>query len=125
VESISAGFFVAGATQAPKDIPETVAQASGAASKVTDLFSAAELRHDPVIAVVDENVCSGCGVCVDLCPYGAREVEVIEGRRIARVNDVLCEGCGACISACPSGATRQRNFMDRQIYKMIDAALLK
>ncbi len=125
VESISAGFFVAGATQSPKDIPEAVAQASGAASKVTDLFSATELKHEPIVATVDEDVCSGCGVCIPLCPYGAREL-VIEGeRRVARVNEVLCEGCGCCIAACPSGATGQKNFMDRQVYKMIDAALTK
>lgn len=125
VESISAGVFVAGAAQAPKDIPEAVAQASGAASKVTDLFSSKELKHEPIVACVDEDICSGCGVCIPLCPYGARELELVDERRIAKVNAVLCEGCGSCIAACPSGATGQKNFMDRQIYGMIDAALLK
>jgi len=125
VESISAGVFLAGAAQAPKDIPEVVAQASGAASKVADLFSSKELKHEPVVACVDEDICSGCGVCIPLCPYGARELEIVDERLIAKVNAVLCEGCGSCIAACPSGATGQRNFMDRQIYCMIDAALLK
>jgi heterodisulfide reductase subunit A len=125
VESISAGVFLAGAAQAPKDIPEVVAQASGAASKVTGLFSSEELKHEPIVACVDEDICSGCGVCIPLCPYGARELELVDERLIAKVNAVLCEGCGSCIAACPSGATGQRNFMDRQIYGMIDAALLK
>jgi heterodisulfide reductase subunit A len=125
VESISAGLFVAGAAQAPKDIPETVAQASGAASKVTDLFSSEVLKHEPLVACVDEDVCSGCGVCVPLCPYGARELELVNGRRIAKVNSVLCEGCGCCIAACPSGATAQWNFRDRQVFNMINAAIKK
>lgn len=125
VESISAGFFVAGASQAPKDIPEAVAQASGAASKVTDLFSSSELKHEPLVACVDENICSGCGICIPLCPYGARELELKDDHNIARVNNVLCEGCGSCIAACPSGATGQFNFMDRQVYAMINAALSK
>jgi heterodisulfide reductase subunit A len=124
VESISAGFFVAGATQAPKDIPETVAQASGAASKVTDLFATGELLHEPVVAVVDEDACCGCGVCVDTCPYGARELSVQGDKRVVKVNEVLCEGCGACVAACPSGATGQKNFEDYQVYRMIDAALV-
>ena len=125
VESISAGFFVAGATQAPKDIPEVVAQASGAASKVTDLFSATELKHEPIVAVVNEDICSGCGVCIPLCPYSARELLVDGEKRTVKVNEILCEGCGCCIAACPSGATGQRNFTDRQVYKMIKAALAK
>jgi len=123
VESISAGIFVAGAAQAPKDIPEAVAQASGAASKVTDLFSSTELKHEPVVACVDEDTCSGCGVCITLCPYGARELVDKDGKLIAKVNEVLCEGCGSCIAGCPTGATRQFNFNDKQVYRMIDAAL--
>ncbi len=125
VESISAGVFVAGAAQAPKDIPEVVAQASGAASKVADLFSSKELKHEPIVACVDEDICSGCGVCIPLCPYDARELELVDEKLTAKVNAVLCEGCGSCIAACPSGATGQKNFMDRQICGMIDAALLK
>jgi heterodisulfide reductase subunit A len=123
VESVSAGFFLAGAGQAPKDVPETVAQASAAASKVADLFAEEELKHEPTIATVDENMCSGCGLCVSLCPYDARELVVQDGRTIAQVNDILCEGCGSCISACPSGACQQRNLTDNQILHMLEAAL--
>lgn len=119
VETLTAGFFLAGAGQAPKDVPDTVAQASGAASKVLEMFSQKELSHDPIVAKVDEDMCSGCGICVGLCPYDARELEIKDGKKIAKVNEVLCEGCGSCITACPSGAAQQRNLTDNQILKMV------
>ncbi len=122
VESLTAGFFLAGACQAPKDIPEVVAQASGAASKVLEMFSQEELHHAPIIADVDEDVCSGCGVCISLCPYGAREFEEKEKGRIAKVIESLCEGCGSCIAGCPSAASQQKNFTDAQLYQMVSSA---
>ncbi|MBL7075446.1 4Fe-4S binding protein [candidate division KSB1 bacterium] len=121
VESMSAGFFLAGCAQAPKDIPEVVAQASGAASKVAALFSQERLYHEPIVAVVDEDICSGCKICIPMCPYEAREFD--EEKKIVSVKEVLCEGCGACVAACPSGATQQRNLRDDQIFKMIEAGV--
>ncbi len=75
VESLTPGFFLAGAAQGPRDIPETVAQAGGAASKVIGMFSQEILRHDPIVAVVDEDLCSGCKICISACPYDAREFD--------------------------------------------------
>ena len=121
VESMVSGMFLAGMAQGPKDIPETVAQASGAASKVLAMFSADELTHDPIVAEVDENVCCGCKLCISQCPYEARIFD--EEKGIVIVNEVLCEGCGACIAACPSGAAQQRNFTDEQILSMVDTIL--
>ncbi|MCP2606510.1 CoB--CoM heterodisulfide reductase iron-sulfur subunit A family protein, partial [Candidatus Aminicenantes bacterium AC-708-I09] len=121
VESPTAGVFLAGAAQAPKDIPEAVAQASGAASKVLALFSSEQLYHDPIIAEVNEEICSGCKLCISVCPYDARVYD--KEKNIVTVNEILCEGCGACVSACPSGATQQHNFTDEQICSMINAIL--
>jgi heterodisulfide reductase subunit A len=121
VESIIAGFFLAGAAQGPRDIPETVAQAGGAASKVIGLFSQDKLYHEPIVAVVEEDLCSGCKVCISVCPYDAREFD--EEKSIVKVNDLLCEGCGACVVSCPSGATQQRNLTDDQIRQMVKAVL--
>jgi heterodisulfide reductase subunit A len=117
VESIQAGFFLAGTTQGPRDIPETVSQASGAASKALALLSSDEIFHSPIIATVEEDLCSGCGICVATCPYDAREMNEAEG--IVEVNDILCEGCGACISACPSNASQQKNLTNKQLSDMI------
>ncbi len=120
LESIQSGFYLTGAAQGPKDIPDSVAQASGAAAKVLALMSQQEIYHEPIIAWVDEEKCSGCGICISTCPYGARALN-FDG--IAEVNEVLCEGCGACISACPSSASQQRNLTDDQINNMIDIIL--
>ena len=121
VESLVPGFYLAGTAQGPKDIPDTVSQASGAAAKVMTLFSSDEISHSPIIASVNEDLCSGCGICVATCPYDAREMD--ERKKIVSVNDILCEGCGACISACLSGASQQINLTDTQIDNMIRVLL--
>ena len=118
LETLAGGVFIAGAAQAPKDIPDTVAQASGAAAKAIALLSAPALVHPPEVAVVDEELCSGCGICAPQCPYSAITVE-----EVAEVNEVLCEGCGACAAACPSGAMSLRNLTDEQVLAMVRAAL--
>ncbi|MEO0083394.1 MAG: FAD-dependent oxidoreductase [candidate division WOR-3 bacterium] len=127
VETLAGGFFLAGACQGPKDIPEAVAQSSGAASKVIALFSSETLEHTPIIAGVNEDLCSGCAVCIDVCPYQARELQVLEDgkKKTVKVIEVLCEGCGACSSACPVGAAQQKNFQDKQIQDMVKSALEK
>jgi len=121
VESLVPGFYLAGTAQGPKDIPDSVSQASGAAAKVLTLFSSDEISHSPIIASVDEDLCSGCGICIATCPYDAREMD--ERKKIVSVNEILCEGCGACISACPSGASQQKNLTDNQIENMISVLL--
>jgi heterodisulfide reductase subunit A len=121
VESLTAGIFLAGAAQGPKDIPETVSQASGAAAKVLQLFSQDEMIQEPTVAYVVEELCSGCGICVEVCPYEAREIHPVRG--IATVNAALCENCGACLVACPNKASRIHNWTPEQILAMADAVV--
>jgi heterodisulfide reductase subunit A len=121
VESLTAGVFLAGAAQFPKDIPEAVAQASGAAAKVLSLFSQRQMVQEPTIAYVDAELCSGCGLCVPSCPYDARLMH--EWRHIATVNTALCQGCGACAMVCPNKACKVRNLTQRQILSMVEAYL--
>jgi heterodisulfide reductase subunit A len=121
VESLNAGFYLAGCAHGPKDIPEAVAQASAAASKVGGLFAQKELLHEPTVVPVNDELCAGCGICITVCPYSARSLDPV--RHVAVVNEALCEGCGACAAACPSGAAQQRNQTDEQIFSMLTAML--
>jgi heterodisulfide reductase subunit A len=121
VESLTAGVFLAGAAQFPKDIPETVAQASGAASKVLSLFSQRQMVQEPTIAYVDAELCSGCGLCVPSCPYDARLMH--DWQHIATVNTALCQGCGACAMVCPNKACQVRNLTQLQVLSMMEAYL--
>ena len=119
VETNTAGVFLAGACQAPKDIPDTVAQAGCAAAKVLSLFANDHLTSEPVVAWVDEEICSGCGLCIKACSYDARKMD--QRKRVAIVEEVLCQGCGACISACPNSSCELKNFRSDQIVAMVDA----
>ncbi|ODS34121.1 MAG: NAD(P)H-quinone oxidoreductase subunit I, chloroplastic [Candidatus Scalindua rubra] len=133
VESSSAGIFLAGTCQGPKDIPETVAQAGGAASKVLALLSSDELEREPVVAKVDRQLppvfstCIGCFYCQKVCPYSAIEQEDIKARdgsvikTVARVNEGLCQGCGLCAATCRSKSIELSGFNDEQIYAEINA----
>ena len=129
VESPTAGVFLSGVCQGPKDIPETVAQAGAAAVKVIGLLAKDKLKTNPCTAYSDELMCNGCSQCANVCPYGAISYEdkpvndhgIRETRRVAVVNDALCQGCGACTVTCPSGAMNLKGFSNRQIIAEVDA----
>jgi heterodisulfide reductase subunit A len=117
VESSTRGIYLAGCGQGPKDITDSVGQAGATAGKIQALLSADKLIQDPLVAFVDESICSGCGICVEICPYEAREIDPY--LRIARVHEALCQGCGACVAGCPNNACELRNATSGQIGKMI------
>jgi heterodisulfide reductase subunit A len=118
VESSTKGIYLAGCGQGPKDISDTVSQASATASKVQALLATDTLLQDPLIACVDEGICSGCGICVAICPYEAREMDARRG--ISVVHEALCQGCGACIAACPNNACELRNSRAHQVLRMME-----
>ncbi len=120
IETLTGGVFVAGAIQFPKDITDVVCQASGAAGKVLAMFSRETLEREPLIAEVDPDICTGCGICEEVCPYDASTVDPVKKK--AEVNEALCEGCGACAAACPSQAMRLRNATRTQLFAMIEEA---
>lgn len=115
------GVYIAGCAQAPKDIPDTVAQASSAAARILSLISKGEVEIDPVRAMVQEEYCSGCRLCNNLCPYGA--IEFLEEKKISHVNPALCKGCGTCVAACPSSAMTGFGFTDAQILAELDGLI--
>ncbi|PUA34201.1 MAG: disulfide reductase [Candidatus Terraquivivens tikiterensis] len=114
------GVFLAGAVQGPKDIPDTVAQAGAAASSAIALMSKGYVETVPYVSSINEDLCSGCGVCEPLCAFDAISlVEKDGGKKVAKVDVSKCKGCGVCAAACPSGAAQQLGFTDEQILAMV------
>ncbi len=115
------GVFLAGACQGPKDIPDTVAQASGAAAKSLSLATRKVVEVPSAISWIDPEICSGCQTCIDLCAYGAISFDA--RRQVSVVNGALCKGCGSCSTACPSNAAQVRHFQGRQIFAELDGIM--
>ena len=123
VSTPSSGVFLAGACQGPKDIPDTVAQAKGAASEALALSASGRVEVPPVISGIDPDVCIGCQACIGLCAYSAIEFNELKG--ISQVNEAVCKGCGSCAAHCPSGAAKILHFTDKQVFAEIDGLLAK
>ncbi len=125
VDTAISGIFVAGTATGPKDIPDTVSNASGAASRAAGILSQDELEIEGTVATVDEDLCRGCGLCAEACPYSAIEVNAVNKyghtMRVAFVNEALCKGCGSCAAACLNSAINQLGYTDSQILALIEA----
>jgi len=115
------GIFLCGLAHSPRALDESIAQAQGAAIRAVALLSQKQREAVPIVASVNERLCAGCGLCVEVCPYGARSID--EDAHVARVNAALCQGCGACVTACPNGASQQKAFEMPQIFAMIENAV--
>ncbi|MFK4764640.1 4Fe-4S binding protein [Desulfobaculum sp. SPO524] len=121
VETNTAGVFLAGSCQGPKDIPSSVAQGSAAACKVVGLLSKDKLESDPQVSLVSMSRCVGCGKCESTCPFGAIEMTDFRGQTKASVIETVCQGCGICTSTCPQGAIQLQHFTDNQILAEVNA----
>ena len=121
VDFAAEGIFLAGLAHSPRAIDETIAQAQAAAVRAVALLSKPHLEATPIVATVNPRLCAACGICVEVCPYGARVLE--PGAAHAEVISVLCQGCGACVAACPNKASQQKGFEFGQIFSMIEAAV--
>jgi heterodisulfide reductase subunit A2 len=119
VDFATEGVFLAGAAHWPKFVDEVIAQASGAATRATMVISKEFVETEGIIAAVNPNRCTGCELCIQVCPFGA--IDKVDGK--AKVNEALCKGCGTCNAVCKSGAIRQKGFRDEQIIEVIDALL--
>ena len=116
------GVLIAGCCQGPKDIPDTVAQASAAAARALAIVTRGTVEMEAISANIDEDKCSGCQVCVTLCPYKA--VTFDPEKKVSSVNEALCKGCGTCVAACPSAAITGRHFTLQQIMAEIEGVLV-
>jgi heterodisulfide reductase subunit A len=112
------GIFLAGCCQGPKDIPDTVAQASAAAAEVMSLATRGEVEVDPITVWIEPGLCAGCKLCIEICPYAA--INFLEEKKISVVNETLCKGCGACTAICPSKAARQNHFTQDQVLAEVE-----
>ena len=112
------GIFLAGCCQGPKDIPDTVAQASAAAAEAISLATQGEIEVEPITATIDPDLCAGCKLCIEICSYSA--IDFLEAKGISMVNEVLCKGCGACTAICPSKAARQNHFTQGQVLAEVE-----
>jgi heterodisulfide reductase subunit A len=122
VATATDGIFIAGCCQSPKDIPDTVAQASAAAARVLSVISTGKVELEAAISVVDEKLCSGCKTCLELCPYKAITFDDV--KKLASINEALCKGCGTCAAACPSGAIVNKHFTTEQILAQVEGVLI-
>ncbi|MFW5901772.1 MAG: 4Fe-4S binding protein, partial [Thermodesulfobacteriota bacterium] len=102
-------------------IPDTVAQASGAAAKALSLATRGQVQIPSAISWIDPDLCAGCQMCISLCPYSA--IEFDNRRKISVVNEAVCKGCGSCAAICPSGAAQVRHFKEKQIFSEVDGLL--
>ena len=122
VATMTDGIFVAGCCQGPKDIPDTVAQASAAAARVLSLISKGRVELEAATAVINERICSGCQFCKVICPTSA--ISFDEEKLVCRVNEALCKGCGACVGVCPGDAVSLSNFTNEQIVAQMEGMLV-
>lgn len=112
------GIYLCGTAHAPKTIPEAISQAAGAAARAVTLLSKDQIQSTGLTVQINERICAGCGVCVEVCPYEARVINEDSGK--AEIIEVLCQGCGVCATACPNGATLQIGFTKTQVYHMLE-----
>ncbi len=122
VATMTEGVFIAGCCESPKDIRDSVVQASAAAARILALISKGKVETLATIAVIDEEQCSGCRVCNLLCPYGA--ITFLEKEKVSRINDAICKGCGACVAACPSSAIKHKHYTTEEIMAQIEGILV-
>ena len=123
VETPSAGIYIAGCCQGPKDIPDTVCQAKACAGDVLSFLNRGKVKTAATVVSVNADICKGCKLCEKLCPYNALAYNNIE--KIMEVKSVKCKGCGTCAAACPSGAISQQQFTGEQIFAELEALLSK
>jgi len=121
VTTTTDGIYLAGCCQSPKDIPDSVAQGSAAASQSLSIIATGKVKISPISASIDSEQCAGCRICIGLCPY--RAIKLNEETLRAEINEAVCKGCGTCAAGCPSGAIKVSHFGNEQLLAQIEGVL--
>jgi heterodisulfide reductase subunit A len=121
VATMTDGIFIAGTCQGAKDIPDSVAQGAAAAARIQGMITTGKVKIEPVVASIDEERCSGCRICNDLCPFNA--IDYLEDKQVSTINSVLCKGCGTCVAACPAQAITGAHYNNQQILAELQGLL--
>jgi heterodisulfide reductase subunit A len=122
VATMTEGVYIAGVVQGPKDIPASVVQGAAAAARALGKIQQKEVAMEPIRATINQDKCSGCRICNNLCPFNA--ILFHEDKMVSEVNPALCQGCGTCIAACPAGAITGTGFSNQQILAQLEGLLL-
>lgn len=122
VATMTEGILIAGCVQGPKDIPASVAQGAAAAARALGKIQQKEVSMEPIRATVNQDICSGCRICNNMCPFNA--ILFHEDRMVSEINPALCQGCGTCVAACPAGAISGTGFSNEQVMAQIDGLLM-
>jgi heterodisulfide reductase subunit A len=125
LEFTSEGIYLCGSCQSPKELSSVIVQASGAASRVCSLLSKGVIETEAIIAIVDEELCIGCGACAEACAYDSIEMEEVGYKKLPKINDATCKGCGKCASSCPTGAVQLSHYQMNQMLAQIDGVTRK
>jgi heterodisulfide reductase subunit A2 len=121
VATMTEGVYFAGCAQGPKDIPTSINQGASAAARVLSKIQQGKIALEPIRASVNEELCSGCRICNNMCPFNAISFDAVKG--ISQVNQAMCQGCGTCVAACPAGAISGTGFSNDQIFAQIEGLL--
>ncbi|MGD0003212.1 MAG: CoB--CoM heterodisulfide reductase iron-sulfur subunit A family protein [Anaerolineaceae bacterium] len=121
VATMTEGVYIAGCAQGPKDIPTSINQGASAAARVLSKIQQGKIALEPIRASVNEELCSGCRICNNMCPFNAISYDAEKG--VSRVNQAMCQGCGTCVAACPAGAISGTGFSNEQIFAQIEGLL--
>lgn len=123
VETVVDGVYICGACQGPRSSAEAVASGLAAVTQSASILKRGYAELDPLVAIVDQDLCTWCGKCLEICPYDAPGTTEKDNKQVALIDKAACKGCGGCVPACPVEAIDLEGYTSAQMRAMIDGLL--